>query len=786
MRNIYALTLLLAFCATSAFGQTPYYTVKFPDDITIYSCGVVPVSSYPTITQTGTGCNFNVGVNQHDQVFYTGGGTTCAKILRTWTLIWWCDYDPNTSVPTYVMNPGNSDTGPTVQGNSANHGYLKYTQIIKILDNVPPVFLNCPTEAVTFCDDTNNDPAQYNQWGQDRCEGPVNLTIQVTDACAKANIALSYRLFLDLDGNGSMETFISSSSAGAWPIETSVSGDVLTGRIKFPANYGLPYGSHKVEWIASDNCAGQSICKYDFRVKDCKPPTVVCLNGLSVNIMPTGMITFWATDFLHYAFDNCTPANQLKIGIRKAGTGTGFPTNPDGTPMTGVTFTCAEIGTNFVEIWAQDAYGNAGYCTTYLIVQDHFGACPPPPSIPNNMKGTVATSLSKNIKGVDVQAKNPSQAMLCKTDSAGIYSVSNMATCDLTLTPAHNVNVKQGVTMHDLTLLAYHYAGLDTITDPYTLLAADVNRDGQITDMDLSGVLGVALGIDTAFVNNTSWRFVPKTFVFPANVPVLSVAVPEKISLVSPGCMQPKGDFIGIKVGDLNQSALNPAADQAKSPENALFSVQSTEFEAGEIVKIAVESPELSAVSDFQFQLGVDGKTLRIIGIEPGFIPANQVHQDAVNGRINAGWSAAINGGKSKKGAAFVLVCQALRAGNSATALTLEQDGPIAAELFLNNGSRQPIALDGIAAAQIARVHPITPNPAKGLVTVRFDLPEAGTATLSARSATGGLLYSFTGDFAKGTNTQVFDLAHQNVTGLVFVRLESATGISTQQLVLER
>jgi hypothetical protein len=786
MRNFYAISLLFVLLCTNAFSQTPYYTVKFPDDITIYSCGVVPVSSYPTITSTGN-CNFNVGVNQHDQVFYTGGGNTCAKILRTWTLIWWCDYDPNTSVPTYIMNPGSSDTGPTVQGNAANHGYLKYTQVIKILDNVPPVFLNCPSGPVTFCDLTENNPGQYNQWGHDRCEGPVDLSVQVTDACAKANVALSYRLFLDLDGNGSMETFISSSSPGAWPIETSVSGNVLTGKIKFPNNYGLPYGTHKIEWIASDNCAGQAICKYDFIVKDCKAPTLVCLNGLSVNIMPTGMITLWASDFLHYAFDNCTPANQLKISIRKAGTGTGFPTNIDGTPVTGVTFTCAELGTNSLELWAQDAFGNADFCTTYVIIQDHIGACPPPPSIPNGMKGLVATSKNKNIAGVDVQAKNLTQAMLCETDTAGVYTLSNMATCDLTLTPTHNVNVNQGVTLHDLTLLAYHYAGLDTITDPYVLLAADVNRDGQITDMDLSGILGVALGIDSAFVNNTSWRFVPKSFVFPDSLSALSVSVPDKINLLTPACLQPKGDFVGIKVGDINHSALNPLADLAENTSQSLFSINDLDFETGEIVNIAVECPELDNLSDFQFQLAVSSKTLRLLGVEPGLVPSNQIHFDSENGKIKAGWSAAINAQKAKKGAAFTLICQALRPGNSSASIVLE-NGDMPAEAYLSQGAKQSVALTGSAnaAAGALRIMPITPNPTNGLVNIQFEMPEAATATLSLRSATGLMLHSQTGEFVKGLNNISLDLSRQGVSGLVFVRLECSKGTSTQQLMLER
>ncbi|HNG89203.1 MAG TPA: hypothetical protein PK858_03330, partial [Saprospiraceae bacterium] len=196
--------LLLSFAfqiclATFAYGKV-YYHVKFPDDYTAYGCPAVTDTTWPEIIKVGN-CNFNVGVSVTDQVFYTSGNK-CGKILRTFRLIWWCDYNPNWNNPTVIANPTNSDVGPWAQGDDYNHGFLQYTQIIKFLDPTPPIFLDCPTGPVTFCDYTENDPAQYSN----RCEGPAPLKVKVTDVCSKSNLMLMYRLFLDLDGNGSMET----------------------------------------------------------------------------------------------------------------------------------------------------------------------------------------------------------------------------------------------------------------------------------------------------------------------------------------------------------------------------------------------------------------------------------------------------------------------------------------------------------------------------------------------------------------------------------------------------
>jgi hypothetical protein len=66
----------------------------------------------------------------------------------------------------------------------------------------------------------------------------------------------------------------------------------------------------------------------------------------------------------------------LKLGIRKCGQGTGFPVDANGNPITNVNFTCDELGTQCVELWAIDLAGNADYCETYVIVQDNAGNCP--------------------------------------------------------------------------------------------------------------------------------------------------------------------------------------------------------------------------------------------------------------------------------------------------------------------------------------------------------------------------------------------------------------------------
>jgi hypothetical protein len=114
----------------------------------------------------------------------------------------------------------------------------------------------------------------------------------------------------------------------------------------------LPYGVHKIKWFVEDGCGNEETCEYMFEVKDCKKPTVVCINGLSVNIMPTKMITLNVGDFLQYTEDNCTPSNRSGDGIRKAGQARASRCFRTAQPQKTVTFDCSELGQQNVEVWS--------------------------------------------------------------------------------------------------------------------------------------------------------------------------------------------------------------------------------------------------------------------------------------------------------------------------------------------------------------------------------------------------------------------------------------------------
>lgn len=331
---------------------------------------------------------------------------------------------------------------------------------------------NCPN-AMQACDYSNNNTGLWNEtyWldpihqTQDLADVELEASISVRDTCPGASVSFRYLLFLDLDKNGSWETVIKSWEPPApgtvrfnnannpnydggelrvfderpvpadakyqFALETSVSGDTSRAYLRWNTqaapntyvNTELPYATQKIKWLIDDNLGNNSTCESLIVAQDCKKPTVVCINGLSVNIMPTEMITLWAVDFLQYAEDNATPSNQIKLGMRKSGTGTGFPENPDGSPKASVTFTCDELGTQLIELWAKDAAGKTDYCETYVIVQDNLGNC----GNGNNPVGT-PTVVCKN--GLSVSLPPDGQVQFSAADFLN-YALDDLTPANL-------------------------------------------------------------------------------------------------------------------------------------------------------------------------------------------------------------------------------------------------------------------------------------------------------------------------------------------------------------------
>lgn len=720
---------------------------------------------------------------------------------------------------------------------SATANCYIYKQIIKIVDTEAPVIESCTSAPQTVCDNTANDPLFWNQtewWdpitnSHDLCEAPTDLKTTATDACTGGDLLIQYLLFLDLDQNGTLETVVNSADlpptntvffgnalnpnyTGGQPrsfdhrplptnqlyrfaIQTTLVGNRRTAALRFntsqaPNTYvvpELPYGRHKIKWIVRDACGNEKTCEYFFAVRDCKKPTVVC-KQLAVNLMPTGMITLWASDFLLYGEDNCTPADRLVFSVEQASTSTGvFPLDANNQPIPNVSFDCDDLGIQVVRLWARDLAGNADFCATPVLIQDNAGVCQGYAIV----SGLLETEENKGVEEARVRLSGshpalPPLALFRQSDSIGLYSFNNALPLgsDYTVRPFKDDNPINGITTLDLALISKHILGVERLDSPYKIIAADANNTGTITTFDVVEIRKLILGIYDTYPDNDSWRFVDAAYVFPDPTAPFTPPFPEEIRGTEAQQDQLDRNFVAVKIGDVNNSAV-PSTVHALSTEertnvHTLFDAlieKEGPVKTGETVKVRIQPTDLLA--GFQFTLLHPG--LELLDIAPGG-GMTQLNFAAFQSR-QAVTTAFENPTGSPELPYFTLTFRASQAGDVRQMLRIS--GQITrAEAYafsddLKRVEAKTVALNfktsadtnGTIAGMRFEVYQNAPNPFVHRTHIGFYLPQAHEATLSVFDATGRLVYRATGDFPLGYNR--FTLENLSAKGMLYYRIDA-------------
>lgn len=840
------------------------YYIKFPDDVVLTACDGSGDYGAPTFF----GKNCEALASSFEDLKFTLVPDACFKIERTWRIINWCTFNPNLPLKT-IPNP-NPDVssqsaanlpGPVVSkcgttGAWAStkvkinpndptttdyctfwekdaNGYL-YNQIIKILDQQKPT-VNCPASPVEFCDLSNNAADLWNEtyWfdpvlgTHDLCEGPADLSISASDACSGANLDFQYQLFLDLDGNGSMETVVNSSAlppsntvnfgnatnpnfSGGTPLAfdertvsanqkygfalqvSAASGSSKTASVRWntlqsPTQYvvpELPHGTHKIKWIVSDGCGNEQVCEYTFVIKDCKKPGVVCLNGLSASITSISGVLLWAADFLKFGEDNCTPAAKLKYGIRKLGAGTGFPFNPNGTPQSSVLYTCSEVGQQTIELWVMDAAGNMDFCTASLLVQDNTNSCNPNSVI----AGNVLTEIQEGVEGVSVKLTGTagpntvSETVL--SDKAGQYSFSLKLPLPLQLavTPMKIDNPLNGVSTYDLVLISKHILGLEPLNSPYKMIAADANRSGSITTFDIVEIRKLILGIYTELPNNTSWRFIDKNFKFPDILNPFKTPFPEQKNLTD---NEPPVNFISIKVGDVNHSVMAnlTGSSEDRSAGTLWFEVEDRSLLPGETAEVTFRAT--TSAQGYQMTLSLDGLLVTDI------VPQGQIGEGNFGVRADA-LTVSVGGNTQVAEGMFTVRFRALKAGKLSQMLGVSSQITRAEAYNINNGemTKMDVALRFRSPAGMTTVgvgfelYQNQPNPFSTQTVIGFHLPENTEATLRIFTEDGRQVFMQQGQFNRGYNSVAIERSQLPVSGLMYYEVATAKDYAVRKMVV--
>ena len=175
------------------------------------------------------------------------------------------------------------------------------------------------------------------------------------------------------------------------------------------------------------------------------------------------------------------------------------------------------------------------------------------------VNGRVRTENGKVFSGLGINAEGDVQIQT-STNEAGEYLLKEF-TPDVTYRFTVDTimdNPANGVSILDVSLLARHILNINPLSSPYKIIAGDVNNSGSLTTLDIVLIRLMIIGELAEFPGGTpSWRFVPSDYSFPPGTTPFNPPFREYRLLNNLRGFN-EIDFVAIKMGDLNCSAVMP------------------------------------------------------------------------------------------------------------------------------------------------------------------------------------------------------------------------------------
>ena len=699
---------------------------------------------------------------------------TVATIDGDWVLIDERDdpYDDGSNVAWDFVSQFSLGTETYV---SAQHyGNIAYRQIIKVND------VTAPTVDITqdgeFCGG-DEDP------GDAACTGEVTLKFNIADLCSD-RLETSYGLIAFRAPDYTGGTSIAGSAlAGSFDFAEARDGDEiqLTGV--------FPLGRHSIEVTVIDNCLNKTVVEIDFEVIDCKAPTPKCLFGLSADLMPNGMLDIPAEWFDKGSYDFCDddldlyldgPQGSYDLAAVQALVDAAAEGDEDAAAelasLETRTFECAEgdIGMVVVKLFAVDDAGNVAYCETFVNLTRNAtttsGAGEGCPVSGASISGAISTEGADAVENVEVNLSGNTDATIV-TSAAGQYSfVSLDAGYDYSVTPASDDQPLNGVSTFDLVLISKHILGTELLDSPYKLIAADVNNSGSITTFDMVTLRKVILNIETNFPNNTSWRFVPADYEFTNVANPFAENFPEVSNMNDIEESAYSVNFVAIKVGDVNASAV-PNSDIAEGRSFAgtfALTANDARLTIGEEYTVSFTAEE---VAGYQFTMNFDG--VELVKVEEGLATAENF--GIFENELTASWN-----GVASDEVAFSVVVKATEDTRLSEAIAITSS-KTAAEAYDVNGTVKAVAVNFVDAGyELAQNRP---NPFSGETLIQITLPEAQRASLTVSDVTGKVLKVITQNFEAGYNEVKLN-SKELASGVLYYTLRTDNFTATRKMVI--
>jgi hypothetical protein len=385
-----------------------------------------------------------------------------------------------------------------------------------------------------------------------------------------------------------------------------------------------------------------------------------------------------------------------------------------------------------------------------------------------NVSGSIKTETQDGVGGISVTLDGSVNTAMpfnqsITTDNDGIYEFVDIASSgsNFSILPEKNDNPLNGVTTYDLLLISRHILGIEPLGSTYKIIAADANKSNSVTTFDVVELRKLILGIYDKLPNCDSWRFIDRSQVFVNPLNPFTGALKESISVLNAQSNQ-MADFIGLKVGDVNNSAVPNSIQfqfDNRTKETLLFDIQDRLVKAGDVFDVTF-MPDQAVLA---YQMTLILKDLEVLNI---------IKTDRIDEKNFGLYSDAITVSVDTS-CPFTITFRAVRGGilsemlRLSSRITRTEGYGVSSEVMdvalrFSQNRVQAIGFE---------LYQNKPNPVYNNTVIEFHLPTSGNATLSFLDITGRLISEINADFSAGYSSVVVDAGLFKSNKVIFYRL---------------
>ena len=390
----------------------------------------------------------------------------------------------------------------------------------------------------------------------------------------------------------------------------------------------------------------------------------------------------------------------------------------------------------------------------------------------SQIRGKITTANNQPVKGAEIILKGYASD-LDSTDVQGKFELTGVhpyQSYTVTASKEFDANYANGLTSLDLAILQRHILEVETLTSLYKLIAADVDLSQNITTADIRDIQNVVLGNADRLAKGKHWTFIPTKFTFdnPAH------PYPYDTVIVYDAMPSTTGhDFIGIKLGDVNDTWNPTKSRQEQQP--LQFLVEAHETFIGDSITVPVKAADFRDVSSFQLTLEWDPAVLSFASAQgqalPGVVFGDKY---TTEGQLTVLWYNLQGGSTSVSGEEVLFNITFKTVGNIGEQSTIAINSA-RTPLLAYDTSNVPMDAEAVAGevsiTELSEVLGISdsddqisyklyqnmPNPFVDELNFKFTIPQKATVTIQVINTMGGVIYETEKIYQRGSHTVSWD-----------------------------